>query len=402
MTSETRYQEGEDLDDLLATLEHEHAGQVDVVSVSYPRSGGVMGFFARERVGVEYRVAPPSADDPLRALIDAADQAESSARPLDSPAGTNAEFARMLLEMAAEKSAQTRRRPLPPAASNTFAPLHVLPAPAPAAQPTARPTAVVPAQPAPDIEASRVVEISASPAAKSEATPTPRKAVAHRTPARKTPARRSSTQQRGLASAGVPAPKLVVEGSDPIRAVAEFVRLLPAPPAPPAGVLAIVGPATDALAAAEAVRAELELPPTSIWLAGCRSDAVPAERTLLDRQGAKALPRRDGPLIVAVATTSARPRPWREATDAAGLVASLRAAAVWAVVNAAQKPADARAELASAGRRVDALIVTGCEATASPASVLELDLPVAMLGGRPATRGQWAATLLDALGVLDG
>src|SRR4051794_18127390 len=110
--SETRYQEGEDLEALLADLDEQHPGKVNVLSVSYPRSGGVMGFFARARVGVEYEVA--EGGDPLSDLIDAAEAQDGSSYtpsdpiedPLATAEGTNAEFARMLLEMAREKAGE--------------------------------------------------------------------------------------------------------------------------------------------------------------------------------------------------------------------------------------------------------------------------------------------------------
>jgi hypothetical protein len=58
MTSATLYREGDDLDSLLAELDAEHPGQVRVVEVSYPRTGGVAGFFAKQRVAVQYALQP--------------------------------------------------------------------------------------------------------------------------------------------------------------------------------------------------------------------------------------------------------------------------------------------------------------------------------------------------------
>jgi hypothetical protein len=54
MTSATLYREGDDLDLLLAELDAEYPGQVRVVEVSYPRTGGIGGFFAKQRVGVQF------------------------------------------------------------------------------------------------------------------------------------------------------------------------------------------------------------------------------------------------------------------------------------------------------------------------------------------------------------
>src|SRR5664279_699778 len=132
MTSATLYREGLDLDGLLAELDEAHPGQVHVVEVTYGRDGGVLGFFARKRVGVHYVVdsarvdpAPVVTLDPpasrastptvsaLEEMLSAADAAEmvESGQVPDSPVSTddespNVEFARMLLDMAAQKAAE--------------------------------------------------------------------------------------------------------------------------------------------------------------------------------------------------------------------------------------------------------------------------------------------------------
>jgi len=55
-----------------------------------------------------------------------------------------------------------------------------------------------------------------------------------------------------------------------------------------------------------------------------------------------------------------------------------------------------RLELSRLGP-LDGLAVFGLARTTSPATVWDLDLPVALLDGRPATRGAWAALLFDVL-----
>ncbi len=135
--SATLYREGTELDDLLAELDEAHPGQVRVVDVTYGRDGGVLGFFAKRRVGVRYALdtdapaarrttcdvdaaaelpAPRSrhAASPLEDLLSAADAAEAEAMvdhgvaPDGAPDQPNVEFARLLLEMAMTKASQRR------------------------------------------------------------------------------------------------------------------------------------------------------------------------------------------------------------------------------------------------------------------------------------------------------
>jgi hypothetical protein len=63
--------------------------------------------------------------------------------------------------------------------------------------------------------------------------------------------------------------------------------------------------------------------------------------------------------------------------------------------------ADTQAELAKLGTAPTTLLVTGAARTASPATVWELGIPVAVLDARPATRA-WAALLIDALDAQEG
>jgi hypothetical protein len=66
-------------------------------------------------------------------------------------------------------------------------------------------------------------------------------------------------------------------------------------------------------------------------------------------------------------------------------------------VDATRKSADTAALAAELGTP-SALVVAGAARTASPASVWELGVPVALLDGRPASRSAWAVLILDKLG----
>ncbi len=142
MTSATLFREGDDLDELLAELDEEFPGQVRVVEVSYPRTGGIAGFFAKQKVAVEFtlqaadrprrpgagwrlrRPARPRscatmyAADPIDDLLDEADARDGASVDAREDVrrgeggGSNAEFAQLLLELAAKKAAaRTAGRP---------------------------------------------------------------------------------------------------------------------------------------------------------------------------------------------------------------------------------------------------------------------------------------------------
>jgi hypothetical protein len=85
---------------------------------------------------------------------------------------------------------------------------------------------------------------------------------------------------------------------------------------------------------------------------------------------------------------------------AADIVTALAPDHTLAVVDATAKAADVRALFASLGG-VSSVAVVGAARTASPAALWQLEAPVAIIDGRRATRGTWAALLIDRLADLD-
>jgi hypothetical protein len=65
-------------------------------------------------------------------------------------------------------------------------------------------------------------------------------------------------------------------------------------------------------------------------------------------------------------------------------------------VAASSKPEDVQAWSDSLGG-LDAVVVDGLDATATPASILGTGIPVARLDGRPASPALWTALLLERL-----
>lgn len=392
MTSSTLYREGDDLDALLAELSAEYDGRVRVVTVDEGRIGGVGGFFARRRVGVHFTVdeaqASPSAD-PLAELIDRADAAEVAGTSTDVPTvGSNAEFAAMLLELAAAKAAGR-----PDAGPSPLAPLPAIAparpsAPRPAPRPA--PKATQPVE-LPDFGA--VVEVDARPA------------VTH--PAVTQDASDAAlVLRRRLADIGVPMHLLPATASDPVAAVRTIVAALPGTPWPPAGrgtILAIAGPAAQALAAAERIAPELQVPAERVWCSGLPANSVPGALEISDAwdaaTAARATRERLDRTVIAVVATDVDPGRSRN-RQPARILAALGADAVWAIVDATRKTSDTRRRLADLGPVTAAVVVDAAE-TDSPATVLELGVPVALLDGEPASPQRWTAALLDALGPQD-
>ncbi|OJV27848.1 MAG: hypothetical protein BGO26_16305 [Actinobacteria bacterium 69-20] len=73
------YREGTDLDELLAELDAQYPHRVRVLEIARPREGGVLGFFAKQRVGVHYMLT--SAGDPEQARAAERYDADADAAP---------------------------------------------------------------------------------------------------------------------------------------------------------------------------------------------------------------------------------------------------------------------------------------------------------------------------------
>jgi len=184
------------------------------------------------------------------------------------------------------------------------------------------------------------------------------------------------------------------------QALEEIVEQLPEPAPLPnrAGqVLAIAGDATPALRAAEATARLLRQPADQIVVAGLAEADAPGLRRLNGRRQAARLRREaaeaDLPLIVVVATDGAGP----EDTWAADLLDALRPDLTWAVLDARWKSEDCLAALQRFGV-VQALVVHGAELSASPATVWDLDLPLALLDERRPSRVGWLSLLIRLVG----
>ncbi|HEX8306049.1 MAG TPA: hypothetical protein VF612_14320 [Jatrophihabitans sp.] len=190
------------------------------------------------------------------------------------------------------------------------------------------------------------------------------------------------------------------------EALENILDELPAPAAPPRGagqVLAVVGESGPALQAAHTCAAMLRIPRNSIGIAGLPEHSseggdhrdypvITGQQEALRLR--TELRRAELPAIVVIATDATEAGsddPW-----AAEMLAALRPAAIWAVVDARWKTEDSRAQLDRLGR-VDALVVHSAQLSASPASVWDLDLPLGLLDGRAASTFAWTGLLFPLL-----
>lgn len=195
-----------------------------------------------------------------------------------------------------------------------------------------------------------------------------------------------------------------VTGTDIFGEMLAALRSMPPPPRPPQGagdVLVIAGEVAYALPIARTVAQSLHLDPGRILLAApstagtglhaSRRISGPAEAERRGRQ----MHRAEVPHVVVVdAPVTAGDDGWvRSITEALG------ATAIWAAVDATRKLADTARHLETMGR-VDALAVYAASVCSDPAGVLALDVPVALLDGRPATPAAWAALLTERLHTL--
>ncbi len=358
------------------------------------RRGGVLGFFAREVHRVAYDVQPELAgidaiqplpgapvDLAMADLLASADAIESAANT--GPDGEAPEFAELLHRL-------TRMPELPLEASSAGVVEEA--AAEPATEPAAEPAAE-PARPAREPLASVAFE-------------EPQPELASVTPFGRTDARNRLDLLMQLRQVGVPVsvnPR--GEAHSLYQALEEILEELPAPVSPPrrAGeVLAIVGDSAHAIQAARHCAGMLRIPETGIGVAGLAAESAAALDLchisgIAEAQRLRAdLRLADTPSVVVIATDSATAEP--EDPWAAELLAALCPTAAWAVVDARWKTEDSVAFLAGLPG-IDALVVQGAQLSTSPASVWDLDLPLALLDGRTPTTFAWTGLLLRLLGT---
>jgi hypothetical protein len=400
--------EGPDIETLLARVRDEHGPDARIVSADKVRSGGLGGFFTRQKFEIAVEVgaaAEPATPEPVAesvaALVERADRVEARGNATDPlavplPSTERPEFSDLLASLRRRTAGPTV---LPAAPASPAAPV-ILPAanglaPAPPVIAAPNVAAAVPATLASAAPAAANGVAAAPPAAAPVVLPSAN-GLAER------PADGPAPIVGDLLALGVPEHLArLATGSDRYAAALRALSALPPLPAPPAAagdVLVIAGEPAPALALAAALAAEINADPARTLVAAPSAAGlgVPAARRIPSVQAAERRADRlhaaDSPQIVVVAAPVDR-----TGGEWAGAVArALRANGVWALVDCTRKPADLRRHLRALGW-VDALAAHGADSSADPATVLDLGVPVTYVDGRPATATTWAALLCERL-----
>jgi hypothetical protein len=379
--------EGPALEPLLTQVRDEYGGRATIVSANKVRTGGLGGFFAKERFELSVELSDDDIEttDPAASLLDLVDSRE------DRFEGHQPEPVPTVAPVRGGDSAVT---PLA---------IPVLPASVEVRTPAMAATGTVPPRASvvsttgaafADVMAGLHNDLAKARQA-SPARPAP--TVANGRRAYQGPALPEQPLVADLRALGFPAELAAkATGPDPYRAVLTALVDLPEPPvlpSRPGDLFLIIGELTMAVRTAEWAARTLRLDPAQVLLAGPSTAGTPihASRRITGpadaERRAHKIERSDTPSIVIVDAPLGVDVAWAE-----GVVGALDATASWATVDATRKPGDTATHLRTLGK-VDGLAVYHAEISADPGTVLALPAPVALLDGAPAGAHEWAALL---------
>jgi hypothetical protein len=375
--------DGHTLEAALARVAEEVGPNARIMQAEKVRSGGVAGFFARERFEVTVEIS----DDPE----------DSADGPVPGPQRAEP---MSLLDLVEEVSRQDRASTGSPAAAGH------------------RPGGVAEGETDADADAFRpstegktfheVLRGIASDAGLFSGAPIRvDDAPAHvdDEPAAGEPVPGSDAEPCVDATAGmllaVGVPEHLVGASAGLPAASVAQRLLhvlePIPSAPPViarrgDVVVVVGEERVTIEAAGYLAGQLGQDADDVVLAGVDRHGFNTLSSPEDARRLRDLWRSCGvPFVVAVCSPEGAASGW-----ARQMLEALEPVTVWAAVRADRKPDDVVAWAGHLGG-VDALAVGACEETVSPAAVLSAGIPVAAVDGRRATPAAWTALLVERL-----
>ncbi len=193
---------------------------------------------------------------------------------------------------------------------------------------------------------------------------------------------------------------MIAGGSSTMAALSALFETIPAAPRipkRPGSLVVVVGAGQRALSEAARLVAQEGWDPSTVGVASPRSGELPVREELYMRDAADATEvgpslRRGRVGVVAVDS----PNGSDSTVWARHLISALRPTMVIGVVDALHKSDDVDRWVEAIGG-VDAIVVDRIEATASPASILRLGIPVMRLGEHPSTPARWVAALVDLL-----
>ncbi|GAA2020110.1 hypothetical protein WDZ16_15625 [Pseudokineococcus marinus] len=281
---------------------------------------------------------------------------------------------------------------------------------APAERPGAEPAAAPASDEGRDDVPSAPVAAAPSPAAQAPTTPSPAvQALTAQAPTVQAPTVQASgagtdpTSPRArAAAAGLPAALLERLPADAsagdLHALLEELPVAPHLPSSEGDLVAVVGAPREALVVARDLATRLGLGPEGVLVAACPTGpAAPRREVVRDavaaRRAAATVRLGDAPGVVVV-QVECDPQSVRWAR---GVVSALQADQVHVVVDATRKSADTDRWLDGVfAEEPDALHVVQAAGSGDPATVLELDLPVATLDGGEGGASAWTSLLTRA------
>lgn len=397
--------EGTDLDALMVRVRAELGPRARVVKAERVRSGGVGGFFAKERF--ELTVDVP--DDAPSALRGAPAPLAGPVAPRDAESVTTAVGLDALLAAAdaAERHGAEAGRVGEGAGEagdvsteqDTFATVldsvRQLAYDTSAAEAAARAAAA--ASTAGTAAATRASVRHAAPALRGEVLA---KTV---TPAEFVVVRRRGATLAELDGLGVPRRILArlpqSQGHYTLSEVLSYVPRAPEPVRDPTAVVVVAGQGEAVVAAAAVIARRLGVADAGIALAGRLSPHSGYGPWVLTSVSARRLRaatvESESPLVVALGV-GADASDWAIAT---ALIAAFDPDQVWAVVEADRNVLDVRRWMGATSdvRRYDAIIASNVASTSAPAMILDFDTPVGIIDTLPASAPVWAALLSEHL-----
>lgn len=452
--------EGPDLEALIVRVHGEIGPKAKVVKAERVRTGGVAGFFAKERFELTVEVpdelayvpAPlvtpgsrgavggaggigglgtvpgatgdasaPSADDTgitdvqpvgidaLLAAADAADRhgaprtADPDAEPL-APVSTEQDTFASILDSVRQLASETRQADEAAAAAQTGQGQQAA-QPGPVTQSAAATAAAFGVAPGTAAPLGQTSARRSNPWARKTVPSGPTPVVLDKEvrPAEFVVVRTTGASIPELLQVGVPR-RLLAElpagqGTYPLSQVLSRVPRAPAVVREPASVVVVAGQGEQVVEAARLVARRIGVPDSGIALAGRLDPQTgygPWVITGMSARRLRAATVESEAPLVVALGVGADASDW---TIASSLVASFDPDQVWAVVEADRSLADARRWMTAVGqhRPFDALAARNVSATTQPAAVLELGVPVGLLDGFPATALVWAALLDEHL-----
>lgn len=223
------------------------------------------------------------------------------------------------------------------------------------------------------------------------------------TPAEFVVVRRNGATLKELETVGVPRRILALlpptQGRYTLSEVLSYVPRAPEPVRDPAAVVIVAGQGEAVVAAAAVVARRLGVTDSGIALAGRLAPHTGYGPWVLTSVSARRLRaatvEAESPLVVALGVGT-------DASDwaiASALAAAFDPDQVWAVVEADRNVLDVRRWMAATSetRRYDAIIASNVASTSAPAAILDFDTPVGIIDTLPASAPVWAALLSEHL-----